>query len=375
MAFDPMGALFVLISIAVITVLIIVHEFGHFLAAKYFGFQAPIFGIGLPFGPAINLFKLWGTQFKFYFLLIGGFVSIPELGDESNQEDLKQQFGDELKPLKQFPVWQRAIVASGGIAFNILFAFLLTIVMIASIGLPQAVPANTIAGFSSETAAARLAGLQVGDKILSIAGTNISNGAELKAAVDSHRKQNLVIVVERAKEGRITKAIKYDESLGVLLGHEKHYQKFSSPLSWVTEAFTFTLNTFVSMFISVVLLLFTLVNKVLAAIFPFISPPLAELGQVKGIVGIVQLISEDIQSNAIMILEFAILLSLNLAVINLLPIPALDGGHLAFMTYEAIAGSKPSEKFQAVAIQAGLLFILGIMAITTFNDVKNWFFH
>jgi membrane-associated protease RseP (regulator of RpoE activity) len=375
MTFDLMGALFVLISIAVITVLIIVHEFGHFLAARYFGFQTPIFGIGLPFGPAINLFKRWGTQFKFYFLLIGGFVSIPELGDESNQEELKQQLGEDLKPLRHFPVYQRAIVASGGIAFNILFAFLLTIVMIATVGLPQAVPANTIAGFTSETSAARLAGLVAGDKILRIGTTQITNGSELKLAVDSHRDQQLTIVIERPKQGQITKTIKYQESLGVLLGHEKHYQKFANPLSWVTEAFTFTVNTFVSMFISVIILLFTFVNKILAAIFPFISPPVTELGEVKGIVGIVQLISQDIQSNAVMIMEFAILLSLNLAVINLLPIPALDGGHLAFMTYEAIAGSKPSEKFQAIAIQGGLLFILSIMLLTTFNDIKNWIFH
>jgi len=160
-----------------------------------------------------------------------------------------------------------------------------------------------------------------------------------------------------------------------LLGQEKHYRKLGfNPLAWVSEAFVFTFNTFVSMLISVLLLLFTLVNKILAAILPFVQQPVSELGEVKGIVGIVQLISQDIQANGVMILEFAILLSLNLAVINLLPIPALDGGHLAFMTYEAIAGNKAPEKFQAIAIQAGLLFLLSIMALTTFNDVKNWVF-
>lgn len=369
-----MGALFILISIAVITVLIIVHEFGHFLAARYFGFQTPIFGIGLPFGPGINLFKRWGTQFKFYFLLIGGFVSIPELGDESNQEELKQQLGDDLKPLKTFPVYQRAIVASGGIVFNILFAFLLTIVMIATIGLPHAVPSNTISGFGSETSAARIVGLQAGDKIVSLAGTQVHNGSELKAAVVQHQKQSVQIVVERKSES-ITKTIQYEEGLGILLGQEKHYKKFGfNPLTWVIEAFKFTVNTLIAMVISVIGLLMALVNKILAVIFPFIQQPVSELGEVKGIVGIVQLISQDIQANGVMIMEFAILLSLNLAVINLLPIPALDGGHLVFMLYEAVAGAKASEKFQAVAIQAGLLFLLSIMALTTFNDIKNWVF-
>ncbi len=374
MHFDPTQILFVLISIAVITVLIIVHEFGHFLAARYYGFQTPIFGIGLPFGSAINLFKRWGTQFKFYFLLIGGFVSIPELGDESNQEELKEQLGDELKPLRQFPVWQRMVVASGGIVFNILFAFLLTIVMAATIGMPHAVPSNTISGFVADSSPARLAGLVAGDKIIAVAGTEVHNGVELKAAIAGHRDESIPIVIERKQE-QLTKTIKYDESLGVLLGQEKHYQKFGfNPFAWISEAFKFTLATLVSMIISVVALLFTLVNKVLAIIFPFIQQPVSELGEVKGIVGIVQLISQDIQANGVMILEFAILLSLNLAVINLLPIPALDGGHLAFMAYEAIAGNKAPEKFQAIAIQAGLLFLLSIMALTTFNDVKNWLF-
>ncbi len=374
MTFDPMGALFVIISIAVITVLIVVHEFGHFLAAKYFGFQTPVFGIGLPFGPAINLFHRWGTQFKFYFLLIGGFVSIPELGDESNQEEIKQQLGVELKPLRTFPVYQRAIVASGGIVFNILFAFLLTIVMIATIGLPHAVASNTISGFGSETSAARIVGLQAGDRIISLAGREVHNGSELKAAVVQHQKKFVQIVVERKSE-RITKTIQYEEGLGILLGQEKHYKKFGfNPLAWVGEAFKFTVNTLIAMVISVIGLLMALVNKILAAIFPFIQQPISELGEVKGIVGIVQLISQDIQANGVMILEFAILLSLNLAVINLLPIPALDGGHLVFMLYEAIAGAKASEKFQAIAIQAGLLFLLSIMALTTFNDIRNWVF-
>ena len=75
-----------------------------------------------------------------------------------------------------------------------------------------------------------------------------------------------------------------------------------------------------------------------------------------------------------LLLEFAILLSLNLAVINVLPIPALDGGHLLFMAYEAIAGKKPSEKILNGAMQAGFIFLLSIIALTTLNDVKNWIF-
>ncbi len=373
MTFDWMSLIFVFISILIITILVVVHEFGHFLSAKYFGFQTPVFGIGMPFGPGINLFKRWGTQFKFYFLLIGGFVSIPELGDESNQSELQSEY--ELKPLRKFPVWQRAIVASGGIIFNIIFAFLLTLVMTATIGLPQAVPSNKISAFSSDSSAARIAGLQVGDKVISVAGHNIHNGSELKSEIASHRNTEVDLLVERVGGELVHKQVKYEDSLGVLLDYDKRYRKFGfRPLTWIAESLNFTLGTFVSMLFSVLGILMALFNKILAMILPFVQPPMAELGQVKGIVGIVQLISQDIQSNGVMILEFAILLSLNLAVINLLPIPALDGGHLAFMLYEAVFGVKASEKIQSIAIQIGLLFLLSIMALTTFNDIKNWIF-
>ncbi len=128
------------------------------------------------------------------------------------------------------------------------------------------------------------------------------------------------------------------------------------------------------MLLSVIGLLAALVQKLLALVIPNLAPMATELGEVKGIVGIVQIISHDIRSNAVLLLEFAILLSLNLAVINVLPIPALDGGHLLFMAYEGITGKKPHGKLQETAIQIGFIFLLGIIAITTFNDIKNCIF-
>lgn len=94
--------------LAVLTILVIVHECGHFLVARYFGFQTPIFGFGLPFfGPYWTIGHKWGTEFRIHALLIGGYVAIPELGDESSssQELLEESAGKgiELKPFKSFP--------------------------------------------------------------------------------------------------------------------------------------------------------------------------------------------------------------------------------------------------------------------------------
>lgn len=373
-----MDFLFVIISLLMITVLIVVHEFGHFLAAKYYGFQTPVFGIGLPFGPSINLGKRWGTQFKFYWALIGGFVAIPELGDETDPDTIKEYAID--KPLREFPVHQRAVVASGGIVFNILFAFLLAVIMAATIGLPTAKATNSISAFVDDASVAQAAGLKTGDQIIQINSTQIETGTELQKAVKSYSYQDINVKIRRAtsaKQYQIISTKFYSKgSLGVILGHQKAYQKYPmNPLTWIIEAFKFTVNTMIGMLISVIAIFASLFSKIASIFGVSIGPAAVELGEVKGIVGIVQIISQDIKSNAFLLLEFAILLSLNLAVINVLPIPALDGGHLLFMAYEAIAGKKPSEKVLNGAMQAGFIFLLSIIALTTLNDVKNWIWH
>src|ERR1700722_14540063 len=102
--------------LGILSVLIIVHECGHFSVARFFGFQTPIFGFGLPFGPHWVVGKKWGTEFRIHACLLGGYVAIPELGDESNAD----AFGALTQPFRKFPIWQRALVAVAGVAFNVL---------------------------------------------------------------------------------------------------------------------------------------------------------------------------------------------------------------------------------------------------------------
>lgn len=378
-----MDFLLVLISVSMITVLIVVHEFGHFLAAKYYGFHTPVFGIGLPFGPSIDLFTRWGTQFKFYFALIGGFVAIPELGDESDPELLKKYSFD--KPLREFSVGKRAIVASGGIVFNIIFAFLLAIVMSLTIGLPQAVPSNTISAFTGANSLAKKSGIQLGDQITKINTYEIKSGIDLQKTVKKLSNQKITLEIKRPIPNKEKKSnVEYQDvkleifspgSLGVVLGHKKEYQSpEKNILNSVWKSFLFTAQTLIAMFISVIGIFYGLFQKLISLFNPNLASNQINLNDVKGIVGIVQIISQDIKTNAFMLLEFAYLLSLNLAVINLLPIPALDGGHLAFMAYEAVMKRKPPEKIQETAIQIGFIFLLSIIFITTLNDLKNWIF-
>src|ERR1700737_385184 len=117
-----LDAFAILVMLGILSVLIIVHEFGHFSVARYFGVQTPVFGFGLPFGPSWVVGHKWGTEFRVHACLLGGYVAIPELGDESNAKE--EHYGVPLKPFKKFPIWQRALVAFAGVGFNIMFAWL-----------------------------------------------------------------------------------------------------------------------------------------------------------------------------------------------------------------------------------------------------------
>ena len=365
-------------AIAVIAILIIVHEFGHFLAARYYGFQTPIFGLGLPIGPSVKLFTKWETEFRFYWALIGGFVAIPELGDESEADKLKEEF--ELKPFKEFPVFERIVVALGGISFNIIFAFLIAIAMAATIGLPTPGVDSVIGKFSSEQSVAKAAGVLPGDKIIRLNETVINKGTDLQKAVKLTSGEHITIVVERkiteevdAPKASFTYEFDNPGMLGVELGIHKEYRQFDkNPLTWIVEAFNYTLQSLLSMVLSIGFLLVSLLQKIFMVFTPGAETG-ADLGSVKGIVGIVQLIAEDVQSNYWMLLEFGMMISLNLAVINLLPIPALDGGHVVFLLWEGITGNKVTKDIQENLMNYGTIFLLALMALTTINDIKNLF--
>src|ERR1700722_13596745 len=121
--------------LGILSVLIIVHECGHFSVARMFGFQTPVFGFGLPFGPHWVVGRKWGTEFRIHACLLGGYVAIPELGDESAAS--ADAFGVPLLPFHKFPIWQRALVALAGVGFNMLFAYLVMFVMLVTHGQPM----------------------------------------------------------------------------------------------------------------------------------------------------------------------------------------------------------------------------------------------
>lgn len=376
----------ILIVLALLSIMIIVHEFGHWIVARKLGFQTPIFGFGLPFGSHIRLGKWKDTEFRFHWFVLGGYVAIPELGDESRDELVKEL--PDLKPLQSFPVWKRAAVASAGVIFNIIFAYFTCLVMVATIGPPsskgQVVITSLLASNSDakdyETepnAIAAKAGLKAKDVILSINGRRVKQPSDVVRMVSNNKLRKTIFRVKRTQivnnkkksktltlivipnaEGRI--------GIGLGLASNGEYDKPSkNPVDWIIQSGKVLFEWSLNMVIGLVVMFANLLG------FSPFGGPKVKADDLHGIIAIVSVFSQALAVDFREIYRWTVLISVNLAIVNLLPIPALDGGHLLFMLIEKLRGRKLAESFQQKAIQAGFMLLMLLMVFVLFNDIRG----
>ncbi len=376
----------IILVLALLSAMIIVHEFGHWVVARKLGFQTPVFGFGLPFGSCIKLGKWKDTEFRFHWFVLGGYVAIPELGDESN-DDLLKEIPD-LKPFKVFPIWKRVLVASAGVFFNILFAYLMCLIMVATIGPPSSKEAVMITNLLDSKKAvqgqtitpnpiAKDAGLRAGDIILKINHIKMKNptqvvqmvranpGKELlfkikrKIVVDSKQQTQIVrIKIIPNKEGKI--------GVGLGMARSGEYDKASkNPLEWFIQAGMILTEWTVTMLVG----LWLMISNIFG-VSPAGAPKITS-DDLHGIIAIVSIFAQAITVDFKEVFRWTALINVNLAIVNLLPIPALDGGHLLFMLIEKIRGKKLAESIQQKAIQTGFLLLILLMFFVLFNDIKG----
>lgn len=382
--------------LAILSVLIIVHECGHFSVARFFGFQTPVFGFGLPFGPSWVVGKKWGTEFRIHAFMLGGYVAIPELGDESNQD----AFGPPEKPFRKFPIWQRALVAFAGVGFNILFAYLVTLVMVVSMGDPvqrvvvkKCVEANPIA---------LNAGVKPNDEIISIDGVKLEGTADTIAAIKSHRGQTMALKILRpAQAGNALTSEDYNprtmdaEKLAAadskketveltMIPNEKgqvgmelepkvaFFKRIDgNPLEIAVHAYNKLAGLTWSMIEALGQMVGGLVQGIMSGGKPAAGGGSAVgIGDLHGVLAVVVFGADVAQQDWTQLFLFTIMISMDLAIINLLPWPALDGGHLAFMLYEAIRGKPMEEKAQGEIVKWGFLSLIALMVVIMVNDVS-----
>ncbi len=230
--FAGMGSLPSIIGMILgLCLLITIHELGHWLVARLCGMQTPVFSIG--FGKrewSLVLGKFWETEFRIAPILAGGYVSIPELLDETSLNEAAKD-GDLPKNLRVFPVWQRIAVAAAGVTFNMISAVLMVFVLFTFWGQPDyKVNSTYIRDLSTQVTVARDAGLQPKDQFVSVDGRQVVSPDDLSAALKANKEKPVQVVVKRGSgDVTVTVTPTKDGTIGIVLGAnaERIYKEMS----------------------------------------------------------------------------------------------------------------------------------------------------
>ncbi|MBL7159143.1 site-2 protease family protein [Candidatus Microgenomates bacterium] len=364
-----------IVFIFVISILVLVHELGHFLMAKKFGIKVEEFGLGLP--PRIWGIKKGETTYSINILPIGGFVKLfGEEGEEENSKTPKLQKAKLERAFFAKPLWQRAMVLLAGVVMNFILA-----VLVFSFLFTQGVfvPTDRVTVEKvEENSPAEGVGLEEGDIIKEIkvdllqdypgrSSTQDSPGIEIKSAeklinfTKEHLGEEIELLVLRGEEELTFKITPRKDppegqgAMGIAISdfEEKTYPWYKAPFWGTYEAFKLS---------------GVLVKGLGQTLWRLITfQPIKE--EVAGPVGIAQITGKAVKFGKMAVLELLGLLSLNLAVINILPFPALDGGRLLFLGTEATTGKKIKAKWERIAHQTGMTILLVLLLLVTINDV------
>jgi regulator of sigma E protease len=364
----------ILIFIVILLVLVIVHESGHFFTAKKFGIRVDEFGFGFP--PKIFGIKKGETEYTFNLLPLGGFVRIyGENPDEENTNgaDAKRSFVNK-------PKWQQAAVLFAGVLANFLLAWLLFSIGVMS-GLPTSVGSepsgskledvNLVVISVLAKSPAEKAGLEIGDKIINIKNDNnfttsvnpetvksfVVGGGGKEIDIEYRRGKNSAISVARmipalsAADNKPEIGISMDEIGTVKLPF------FTAIIEGLRLTWSMTKNTAVG--------LYTLIREGLIGH--------GSLASITGPVGLVGIVGDAYKFGFIYLLSVAALISVNLAIINLLPIPGLDGGRLFILLIEKIKGPRVNPKIINIVTMASLAILILLVLVITYHDVVKLF--
>ena len=344
-------------AVLIFGIIIMIHEFGHFLFAKLNGIGVIEFSLGM--GPRLYSFEKGGTRYSIKILPFGG--SCMMLGEDEENSD-QSAFNNKS-------VWARISVVAAGPIFNFLMAFLLSMVIVGLTGYQPATVMEVMDGYP-----AKEAGLLPGDLITEINGRNIHSKDDITLYIQTHAGKTITVEYKRAdgnggverrsavivpqyseEDGGCLMGVRFDgvakpvSGLGQLLVHSAYEVKY-----WIQYVF----DAFYMMFHGEV-----------------------SLNDLSGPVGIVTTIDDTVDQvipygRTVVILtliNFCILLSANLGVMNLLPIPALDGGRLVFLFIEAVRGKPIDKEKEGMVHMAGMMLLMALMVLVLFNDVRKLF--
>lgn len=361
----------ILVFILILSVLVMLHELGHFIMAKRAGIGVEEFGFGLP--PRIWGKKVGGTIYSVNWLPFGGFVRL--VGEDPTDVRREAQNSYFIKPLRQ-----RIQVVVAGVVMNFILAVLIFYVVIYAIGFKVSLPLLADHNFKfvnearqvlvvdvAEGSVAKSSGLVAGDSIIEAGGQVISSIENLQKIIRSSENKEVKLVLENPvnnKKREVTVAPKFNAdisapAIGVSLG-ELVVLNYQTPAQKAFAGFIHSYNTLeYSGKIFGKLIGFAVREKDIGPVSEGVSGP----------VGIAQITSQALALGPISVLQLAGLLSLNLAAVNVLPIPALDGGRFFFLIIEAVTRRRVYPHVEKWAHTIGFAVLIGLIVLVTYNDI------
>jgi regulator of sigma E protease len=325
---------------------IFVHELGHWLFAKWHKMRTPVFSIG--FGPrqySLVLGRFWDTEFRISPIPLGGYVKIEGLAEDSEGES-------DVAKVPHYAVWRRATVLAAGVLFNVLFAFVIVFGILVSRG-----------GFDgydvtvhSLASPAPQGDVRINDMIIAVEGNRIDTLDDL---TDFEANKPVVLQIQRGSEQLdVTVIANKDGGLGIDSVTGAAAFANLGPV----EAAQQSLDSVVGELKHVLAALGSIVH---------VSQPVqgASVSEVRGVIGIVEMGTASAAAGFLSLLLFVVTININLAVMNLLPLPLLDGGHLLFLAIEKVRGRPLGKKVQTVVFSIGGACLFGFMLWALKNDI------
>ena len=343
----------VLYLILILGVLVFVHEFGHFIAAKKIGVYVSEFAVGM--GPKIFSFKRKKhndpTEYSLRLLPIGGFCAMAGEVDEDYKDVKKEQFLCNRKK------WERFIILIAGVTMNIITAFIILFVQALIYGSSNQ---KAVVGYAPEGYPISEAGIEVGDKVIALNGYKVNTWDKMTLVLNLKNKNESYEFKVQKKDGtvktyNVTPKVETNEDgeeikvFGIGTDSKIH-RGFISSLKY---AFI-KLGSIVSSMYLIIVSLFT--GKL-------------GLGNLSGPVGMYTIVGESAKVGFQSIMYLTAYLSINLAVINALPFPAFDGGRILFVIIEAINGKKVNPKLEGIMHTIGFILLMLLMIYITIQDI------
>jgi regulator of sigma E protease len=349
----------------VLTVLVLVHELGHYLVAKFFNVKVEEFGFGFP--PKAWGKKIGETLYSINWLPIGGFVKLYGEDDAGGgrlkvPNSKKQETKDEKRAFFAQAIWKRFLIVFAGVFMNFVLATVLLTYLVMAQGIPNPGKDVFIAAVVKNSPAEK-AGVQVGDKVVSVDSVVITSSEQLISYTKQHLGQQITLKIQDTKNKiqntTVTPRVHYPSNEGAM-GVAVVTNVIVTKYPWYQAPFVGLKEACYQSWM------------ILSGLGQLVGQ-LVTRGQVPqglaGPVGIAQITGQFVQMGVNPTLSLLALLSLNLAILNVLPIPALDGGRLFFIVFEAVFRRKISPKAEGYAHAIGMAVLLALIVLITFHDV------